>query len=84
MVVLAMLQNQQSVFLQEALLENACRDAFQVFQGVGWVGKDEIELLMAFFDVFEDIGFGWRGCVYHDSRTGRCPVGALGDEVLSG
>lgn len=46
-IVLAMLQDEDSTFLQQIARHDDIGDFFQIGQGIGRVGKDEVKLLIA-------------------------------------
>ena len=52
---LAVLEDKDTVFSQKPALEDQSRDCWEFFQGVRWVGKDKIELLLTGFYEAEDI-----------------------------
>ena len=54
-VVLAVLEDEDAVLLQESLFENKVGNGGQFLQGVWRVGKDEVELQFAGFEEAEDI-----------------------------
>ena len=54
-VLLAMLEDQETAGLEHLLFENEIRDGRQLGESVGWVGEDEIELLLAGADETEDV-----------------------------
>ena len=54
-VILAVLKHKDAIVLQEALLEDQRGDGGQFLQGIGRVGKDEVELLLARFDKAEHV-----------------------------
>ena len=56
-IVLAMLENKQSIFLQQVVLEDEIRDCWKLWKGIRRIGKDEIELLMAAFEESEYVTF---------------------------
>ena len=55
-VVLAVLEDEDALRLQQAMLEDEVGNGGQLLQGIGRVGKDEVELLVAGLNVAEDIG----------------------------
>ena len=54
-VVLTMLKDEDAAVVEELFCEDEVRNLWQLFQGVGWVGEDEIELLPARLDETEHI-----------------------------
>ena len=54
-VVLAMFEDEDAILLQQSVLEDERRNLFQVRQGIGRVGKDEVELFVATLDEAEHI-----------------------------
>lgn len=46
-IVLAMLQDEDAAFLQQIARHDDIGDFFQIWQGIGRVGKDEVKLLIA-------------------------------------
>ena len=54
-VVLAMLEHEDTIGLQEAFLEDETRDGGQLLQGLGRSGEDEIELLLTRLDEAEHV-----------------------------
>ena len=54
-VLLTMLEHQDSAILQQVLLENQSRDGGQFLEGVRGIGKNKIKLLFARFDIAEHI-----------------------------
>ena len=46
-VVLAVLEDEDALRLQQAMLEDEIGNSGQLLQGIGRVGKDEVELLVA-------------------------------------
>ena len=46
-IVLAVLEDEDAVCFQQVLLEDKTGNGRQLLQGIGRIGKDEIELLMA-------------------------------------
>ena len=55
-VVLAVLEDEDALRLQQAMPEDEIGNGGQLLQGIGRVGKDEVELLVAGLNVTEDIG----------------------------
>ena len=55
-VVLAVLEDEDALRLQQAMPEDEVGNGGQLLQGIGRVGKDEVELLVAGLNVTEDIG----------------------------
>ena len=55
-MVLAVLKHEDAVILQQPFFEDKVGNGGQFFQGVGWVGKDKVKLLMATLDKTEHIG----------------------------
>ena len=55
-MVFAVLQNKKSFFLEQTFVEDQVWNGGDLFQGVGRVGKDKVELLVAGLNVTEDIG----------------------------
>ena len=55
-VVLAVLEDKDALRLQQTVLEDEVGNSGQLLQGIGRVGKDEVELLVAGLNVTEDIG----------------------------
>ena len=54
-IVLAMLQDEDAAFLQQIARHDNIGDFFQIGQGIGRVGKDEVELLIATGQITEHI-----------------------------
>lgn len=54
-VLLAVFQYEQASFFQQVVFEDEVGKGFQAGQFIGWVGKDEVELLAASLNVFEHI-----------------------------
>ena len=54
-VVLTMLEDEDAVFFQQSPFEDEAGYRGQFLQGLGRVGKDEVKLLFARFDVSEHI-----------------------------
>ena len=54
-VVFAMFEDEDTLGLEQAFLEDETWNLGQLFQGIGRIGKDEIELLFARLDEAEDI-----------------------------
>ena len=46
-IILAMLENEDAAFVQKVTIQYEVWNLREFFQSVGWVGKDEIELLLA-------------------------------------
>ena len=46
-IILAMFENEDSIFVQQVAIQYEVWDLREFFQGVRWVGKDEIKLLLA-------------------------------------
>ena len=55
-VVLTVLENEDTTFFQQVLLEDEVGNGGQLLQGVWRISKDEIILLVAGLDVAEDVG----------------------------
>ncbi len=49
-VVFAMFEDEDTLGLEQAFLEDETRNLGQLFQGIGRIGKDEVELLFARLD----------------------------------
>ena len=43
-IILAMFENEDSIFVQQVAIQYEVWDLREFFQGVRWVGKDEVEL----------------------------------------
>lgn len=54
-VILAVLEDEETVGLQQSALDDEVGQRGEFFQRIGRVGKDEVELLMAGLDESEDI-----------------------------
>ena len=54
-VLLTMLEHQDTAILQQVLLENQSRDGGQFLECVRGIGKNKVELLFARFDIAEHI-----------------------------
>ncbi len=54
-VVFAMFEDEDALGLEQALLEDEPRNPGQLLQGIGRIGKDEVELLFARLDETEGI-----------------------------
>ena len=68
-MILAMLEHQDAIRFQEPLLEDQAGDGGQLLQGVGRIGEDEVELLLARLDEAEHVAAkGQDG----RERVGRC------------
>ena len=52
-VLLTMLEHQDTAILQQVLLENQSRDGGQFLECVRGIGKNKVELLFARFDIAE-------------------------------
>lgn len=62
-VILAMFEDEDSAFCEEIVLEYEVGKSAKVFEGVGWVGKYEVELLpLRARNIFENIGVEWMPC----------------------
>ena len=48
-MVFAMLQHEETLGLQQLSLKDDVGQRWQLLQGVGWVGKDKVELLLTAF-----------------------------------
>ena len=46
-IILAMLENEDAALVQKVTIQNEVWNLGEFFQSVGWIGKDEIELLLA-------------------------------------
>ena len=46
-IILAMFENEDAALVQKVTIQNEVWNLREFFQSVGWVGKDEIELLLA-------------------------------------
>ena len=55
-MVLAVLKHEDAVILQQPFFEDKVGNGGQFFQGVGWVGKDKVKLLMATLEKTKHIG----------------------------
>ena len=55
-VVFAVLEDEDTVVLQQVVLKDKPRNGRQFLQRVGWVGEDEVVLLLATLDEAENIG----------------------------
>ena len=49
-MVFAMFEDEDTLGLEQAFLEDETRNLGQLFQGIGRIGKDEVELLFARLD----------------------------------
>lgn len=56
-VLLAVFEDKDAIFGEQFVLEDQVWDCRQVWQSVGWVGKDEVELLLARLYEAEHIAF---------------------------
>lgn len=54
-IVLAVLEDEDAVVLQQSAFENEAGDGRQFLQGIGRIGEDEIILLLAGLDIAEYI-----------------------------
>ena len=54
-MVLTMLQYEQSVGSQHALIKDDVGQLSQTLQGIGWIGKDKVKGFMTLFNVSEHI-----------------------------
>jgi len=54
-VVFAVFKDEDSIFLEQIVRQDQVRDGRQFLQGVGRVGKDKVELLLACLDEAEGI-----------------------------
>lgn len=54
-VLLAVLEDEETVRLQQVVLEDQVGYLRQLLQGIGWVGEDHVELLAARFEKAEHI-----------------------------
>ena len=54
-VVFTMFEDKDAAFLEQTLLKDKVWYCRQFLQSVGWVGKDEVKLLLAAFDETEGI-----------------------------
>jgi len=54
-VLLAMLEDQETAGLEHLLFEDEAGDGRQFGESIGWVGEDEVELLLAGADEAEDV-----------------------------
>ena len=54
-VVLAMLEDEDTIFFQQSPFEDETGDGGQFLQGIGRIGKDEVKLLLARLDISEHI-----------------------------
>ena len=55
-IVFAMLQHEDAVVLQQSLFEDKVRNRGNLLQRIGWVGKDEVELLVTTLKESEHVG----------------------------
>ena len=62
-LVLAMLKHEKSVWFQQVVFKDQIRNLCQFLQRIGRVGKDKVELLVAFLYVFEHIAFQRKASV---------------------
>ena len=71
-VVLAMFENEDALFVEKIAIQYEVWNLGELLQCVWRIGKDEIELFMAFLNVFENICSHWEAfvCLYftHDLR----------------
>lgn len=62
-IVLAMLQDEDSTFLQQIARHDNIGNFFQIGQGIGRVGKDEVKLLIATDQITEHIATNRHTCL---------------------
>ena len=74
-IILAMLENEDSIFVQQVAIQYEVWDLREFFQGVRWVGKDEIKLLLAGSQKAEHIATNQKILVFAQFLE------ALSDEV---
>ena len=60
-VVLAVFQTEDAVGQEQLALENEVGQGGDLLQGVGWVGKNEVELLVAGFEKAEHVATNGEG-----------------------
>jgi len=58
-VVLAMFEDEDAIILQKSFLEDEVGDFGEFFQGVRRVSEDEVKLLLAGFDISENVSTQW-------------------------
>ena len=75
-VVFAMFEDEDTLGLEQAFLEDEIRNLGQLFQGIGRIGKDEVELLFARLDEAEHVAT--KG----DADLGIELLQAIGDETV--
>ena len=46
-IILAMFENEDAALVQKVTIQNEVWNLREFFQSVGWIGKDEIKLLLA-------------------------------------
>lgn len=63
-IILAMFENEDSIFVQQVAIQYEVWDLREFFQGVRWVGKDEIKLLLAGLQEAEHIATNQKILVF--------------------
>ena len=64
---LAVLEDKDTIVGQQSALEDKGRDCWEFFQGVRWVGKDKIELLLTGFYEAEDVATECSDLIPHST-----------------
>ena len=63
-IILAMLENEDSTFVQQVAIQYEVWNLRKFLQGVRWVGKDEIKLLLAGFQKAEHVATNQKILVF--------------------
>ena len=75
-IPLAMLKDKDATICQQILTEDQGRNLFQALQRIGWISENEVKLLVARFDEFENVS------PYDNGFVGAQCGHALADECI--
>ena len=88
-IVFAMLQHEDAVVLQQSLFEDKVRNRGNLLQRIGWVGKDEVELLVTTLKESEHVGTQGNASIVAQfldalaDKTVMVPVHLYADHLLT-
>lgn len=88
-IILTMFENEDAIFVQKVTIQNEVWNLGEFFQSVGWIGKDEIELLLAGSQETEHIATNQKILVFAQflealsDKVGMVAVCLYADDTLA-